>query len=424
MRVVIKLHPHQYRAITSDKRFIAIISGIQGGKTFTGSLWEGKQILQYPKDDHLIVSPTYKILNQSTLPKFFENLPTLQKHYHSGDSVIKLPEGGNVYIRSAENPNTIEGMTLRSAWLDEAGQMKTQAWINIQGRLSIKQGRAFLTTTPYAMNWLFHDFYQQWKKGNSNYEVIEFKSADSPFFPKEEYERMKKILTPEMFAMRYEGKFSKFSGLVYKDFDRSINVYSQHKDYKAMHKFRTIDFGYNNPFVCLWIAVDYDDNMYVYREHYEAERSTDYHAAKIKAYQVDINGVEIEPIKQTFGDPSAKQLIADFSNKGIYITPAKNDVVAGINKVMEKLKPNYLGLPKLFIHESCKNTIDEFETYSWKPKDDEKNSADEPIKFADHAMDALKYFVHSYYRPQDENSIEAKLKKLYNKDWNPNTMYR
>lgn len=48
------------------------------------------------------------------------------------------------------------------------------------------------------------------------------------------------------------------------------------------YRYRAIDYGYAAPFCCLWLAVDYDRNVYVYKEHYEAGQDLNYHIDKIK----------------------------------------------------------------------------------------------------------------------------------------------
>ena len=221
----ITLSDFQERAVFSDSRFTAIISGIQGGKTFAGAVWSRMQYDNNPDDDGLICAPTYKILSQSTLPKFFEINKDLKPYYKESKGIIEVPgRKGVIYIRSTENPNVIEGMTLRWIWPDEAGQMKLQAWINIQGRVSILKGKVFITSTPYLFNWLVTDFYKQWKDGNRDYNVVQFRSVDNPYFPQEEFERVKNTMDKRTFERRYCGLFTKMEGLVYDDFIYSTHV--------------------------------------------------------------------------------------------------------------------------------------------------------------------------------------------------------
>uniref|UniRef100_UPI00055173B2 terminase large subunit n=1 Tax=Caloramator sp. ALD01 TaxID=1031288 RepID=UPI00055173B2 len=51
---------------------------------------------------------------------------------------------------------------------------------------------------------------------------------------------------------------------------------------------------------------------------------------------------------------------------------------------------------QLFIHSSCKNIIREFYSYAWDKKAQERGE-DKPLKVADHALDALRYALHSEY---------------------------
>jgi len=125
-----------------------------------------------------------------------------------------------------DNVWSIEGITnCRFIWNDEVGQDRYQAWVNIQGRAAFKEAQIFNTTTPYALNWMYHDIYRPWTEGRlSDVDIIQWRSIDNPYFPKAEYERQKKMLDSRVFAMKYEGTFQKMAGLVYEDFDRTLNA--------------------------------------------------------------------------------------------------------------------------------------------------------------------------------------------------------
>ena len=86
-------------------------------------------------------------------------------------------------------------------------------------------------------------------------------------------------------------------------------------------------------------------------------------------------------------DPSALSFRVELRNRGYRIIEADNDVINGIRKTSNMLKKGMLR-----IHEDCTNTIAEFGTYSWDEKAGEKG-IEQPIKVADHSMDALRYFV-------------------------------
>ena len=95
MKKTIKLHKYQDRAIFAKERFVAMISGLQSGKTISGAVWTRKQFDENEKQDGLIAAPTYKILHQSTLPKFFEINPDLKRFYKKSFRVFREFRGFN-----------------------------------------------------------------------------------------------------------------------------------------------------------------------------------------------------------------------------------------------------------------------------------------------------------------------------------------
>lgn len=367
----IELFPHQAKAISSHKRFIALIGGTGGGKTYTGPMWLYQEISKFPKEQFFIIAPTYKMLIRATAPTLVEIFRGTQAEgeYKPSLGQYILPTGGVIWFGSADRPETLEAGQYKAAWLDEAGQMKYQVWVVIQARLGQKLGRALLTTTPYAMNWLYLEFYKRFIANDSDYDVIQFVSTDNPLYPKEEYERAKATLDLRLFEMRYKGLFRKMEGLCYPDFNTNHII----DDFKIPEDWRRgggMDFGFNNPSVVLYGAIDNDDVLYICKEIY-----------KKGSLLSDLASIMEKEI-MTYADPSGKQHIEELLALGVEIESADNEVNAGIEKVNERIKT---GRFKIF--KSCKNTIDEFETYHWI------EGRDKPEKENDHCMDALRYLI-------------------------------
>ena len=193
----------------------------------------------------------------------------------------------------------------------------------------------------------------------------------------------------------------------------------------------TMDMGFTNPTVCLWVGVTNDEDWIVFQELYETGQTTDYYAGRINSMSQGMN------IVATYGDPSAAQLIADYATRGIYITPANKEVGTGfpnwvrfgIDKISEKLKqkPGKLridgkqgekGAPSLYVTNNCVNFIRELETYRWREKSvsqaQDLNEPDVPEKANDHALDALRYFAVSYKKREEEGEIPDDTKMFDN----------
>ena len=170
-----------------------------------------------------------------------------------------------------------------------------------------------------------------------------------------------------------------------------------------------MDFGAVNPTVCLWIAVDNSDNIYVFNEYYNNGQTAQSHANIIQG-MTDPN----YPVRMTYGDPSAQQEMLDYANYGLVVTPAlkifsgdQDWVVAGIEKVRQALKINsQTGRPRLIIHPRCVNLIREIESCHWEESKSTGMIKDIPHKEDDHCVDALRYFMVSYSQPDVDYEFE------------------
>lgn len=377
-----KVHKYQGQALTSPSRFTALISGVQGGKTTIGVYWLALQVQQDKTKDYLVVFPTYRVGNQSSMKKFKSLFPNWGT-FIMRDMEYRLKEGGKIYFRSAEDPQSLEGITAKAAWVDEAGQINSLAWETIQARLSIAKGKCLLTTTPYAMNWLYHDFYKKWEDGDPTYKVIQYASVESPWFPKDEYERQQGSLDARRFKLKFKGEFTKFEGLVYNMFDRRIHVVKPHKlpDMNGKQVICGVDYGFKAPLVILWAYKDEEDNIVVFKEFYQSGVTIKGVAPKLKDFSPS----------RIYVDPSAKGFIAELSS--IYsipnVVPADNKKSPGVSRVQSLFNTN-----KIKIFNTCRNLIDELESYRYKETRD-GNISDEPEKKDDHACDALRYLLHT-----------------------------
>ena len=89
---------------------------------------------------------------------------------------------------------------------------------------------------------------------------------------------------------------------------------------------------------------------------------------------------------EIYADSAEPARIEEITRAGFNVYPAKKEVKNGIDYIKRK---------KIYIHESCANTIKEIQSYKWKEKKDGE-ILDEPVKFLDHAMDALRYAVYTH----------------------------
>ncbi len=379
-KVEVELFGKQFDAFNFQTQFGAAIAGVQSGKTFLGSLWAGKKINEFPDKDGLIAAPTYKILQQSTLAKFFQNFPMLRRHYKESKGEIELPTGGKVFVRSADQPLGSEGITAWWEWLDEAGQMSRFAWTVYRSRIAMTRGQQLMTTTPYNLGWLYTDFYLPCvRKEDPHYSVFTWKSIENPHFPKDYYEAERRRLSPEEFARRYEGEFTKMEGLVYELPADQIIPPKANLNVKDI--ILGLDFGFTHPTAGVVIKIDNDNNFYITNEYYQSGKTQDEIEDALLTLRQETN------FRQVYPDPAEPDRVESMKRKGFYVKGVDKNVQLGINRVRELIRKR-----QLFVYNTCPNVIDEFNYYHYDPD----RPKEEPVKERDDLMDALKYAIYNY----------------------------
>ena len=192
---------------------------------------------------------------------------------------------------------------------------------------------------------------------------------------------------PEVMRQRMlQGVWRDNSGAVYEEFDEDLHLTDPFEIPSSWKKIRAIDFGYTNAFVCLWGALDHDGRLYIYREHYLAKTRTAEHAQKILALSGE------EHYIATVADHDAGER-AELSAAGIHTDGAYKNVLAGIQCVKNRLAVQGDGKARLYFFRNLKHTLSEIYEYRYAPPDGRNNLKEEPLKFNDHAMDALRYMV-------------------------------
>lgn len=404
--VVITPHRFQRIALDSKERFIACLSGIQGGKTFIGAVWLLREIQAAHErgvhGDWMIVAPTYNILQQSTLVKFHSMFPKDWGRWKEQRKEFTLDWGGTIFVRSADEPEHLEGITALGAWLDEAGQYKYQAWINIQGRLSINKGRAIITSTPYATNWLHREIVKKaatlngepttQPDTNPDVALVAWTSVDNPAFPREEYERAKASMSKELFDRRYNGNFTRLEGLVYPEFNHATCMVEPFPVPGHWKRFAGMDFGNTAPTAIVCVAekpaveanketgVAYEPAVYyVYREFYKSRALLSQVAEFLKQ----------DNLSYVLSDPQGAQNIDELKRAhGLRrVLPADNSKDMGFERIRVLLKDGRLK----FFKDRTESVISEIEEYHYPAPDPDRNPSDQPVKKDDHTMDALRY---------------------------------
>ena len=248
------------------------------------------------------------------------------------------------------------------------------------------------------MGWLFTDFFLVWKNGDKDYSFFTWASIDNPYFPKETYESEKRKLPPEEFARRYMGEFKKMSGLIYDLPKEQIIAPIENLDAKAEVRLMGIDWGFRNP-SAISVLYLYDKAWYIVDEWKQEERTTE------EILQVANNKITEHRILRVYPDPAQPERLEEARRKGIPMYPANKDVRGGISFLRAAIFEK-----RFFVYNTCRETLSEMSMYHWmdqKIPTFEKDPKEQPQKFNDHLMDAMRYAIYSY-KPQSQVIQQSK----------------
>jgi len=207
-----------------------------------------------------------------------------------------------------------------------------------------------------------------------------------------QYEAMLRSL-PEVERKRLlDGDWDVAEGAAFPEFSRARHVVEHFELPTNWPRIRAADYGYASPSAVLWGAIDWDNNIWIYRELYAKHLTAEDLAAKI---------LEVEQL-----DPLPHYTVLDSScwNKtgmgpsiaetmmrcGVRWTPSDRNRIQGKMEVHRRLADDpYTNEPRLRIFSSCQHTIKQLAGIPLS----KTNSEDVDTKAEDHAYDALRYMV-------------------------------
>lgn len=449
-----QLTPKQDNFIFTPAKFSGYGGGVGNGKSFAGCIKTHNHCQDNPGAFFLVGRRHATDLQDSTQKDFlalFEDEGTWSEKTRT----FTYPNGSQVIFRHLDDLRKLTNMNLSGFWIDQAEEVSEEAFNYLNGRIRrqkgprgqiIKRREGFITFNMEGHNWIWRRFLKKKDKTGeplknaADYELIIATSLENPYTPQDYKDTIMSM--PDEWVKRFVyGDWDQFAGQIFSEWMPALHVIPGFTIPNSWPRFRSIDHGQNNPTACLWFAVDFDGNVYVYQEYYQPDAPVSEHVQSIlRMSQIGTTAgrAMMDEYEGTYIDPSThaknrekngkKFSVADeYTEAGILTMPAQNDVMAGINRVKEYLRINpkrwhpikadidgapMQGAPRLFVFESCTNLIEEMGQYKWKPLRvgvDENNPA-QPVKHKDHAVDALRYFLMSRpINPTEAHLLDPRL---------------
>ena len=312
----------------------------------------------------------------------------------TGEMYIEMPWGDRVDVKSAKYPQTLVGKGLKWVVLSEAAKLHPVIWRKyIRPALADFHGKAIMPSTPEGFNW-YYEVHQLGKVEKSDWKSWNFPSWENKVvyplgFDDPEVQSQRPTADDTWFWQEIGAQFKAVAGLVYQEWDDEVHIQKWEYD-PSLPNYLFIDFGYTNPFVALDVQVTPSDEVHIWREYYVTQKPVHLHAESL-VQRENPAGYNIEVAFADSADPGGIETIGAKLCKIMAKNEAK-DVMWGIQTVKSFLRSPHG--PKMFVDPSCINTIYEFNNYRVREprmQGAQENVKEEPRKYADHALDAIRY---------------------------------
>lgn len=401
----------------SDARYKILCCGRRYGKTTFGANEMTAAICDPTETGYYwIVGPNYtqgekefRIVHDNVVRKlkFGKNIKK-QFNKQQGLMSIEMPWGTVLEVKSAERQESLLGEGLSGVIMAEAARHTSNTWTQyVRPALSDKRGWAIFTSTPRGYNW----FQGLWLLGqmrqlNPDYESWRLPSWDNPAIYPEgrndpEILAMEADMSEQEFSQEIAAEFTSFTGKVYTEFNPKIHVRDLQFN-PLWSNYWAFDYGWANPFVCLDIQVDPDDNVYIWREYQKSEMSSWDHGHYLLSDRPNPDDFHIDG---RFGDPRGgdSRYTLELVLGPIWSDEPRDedgDRTAweiGVSIIKRWLKIQADGTTKLFIDSSCTNLIRQLEQLRGNESKEGQNAKEGQHKYDDHGPDALRYFFAQYF---------------------------
>lgn len=303
------------------------------------------------------------------------------------------------YVRSATNPTGVGHGWVKSRFVNvNMEEVKLYATMEYDFAFGWRYKGNIYTS--------FSDLPEGFEKGETAFEVREYNiykdkhsGLTRAFMPAllwgnqkliqadPNYVKRIKALPPKTQQALLYGSWDLFEGQFFAEWDPDKHTCTPFKIPDSWRRFVAIDFGFRDPMCALWFAISEDGKIYVYRELYGKQMTTDVQAQTVK----DLTGSE--NIEWFAADPALWQSsgrgIGDrhadiYDRFGISLTPSSNRRVPGW-----AIMHDYLVNDNLIFFDTCKNSIRTIPSLMHA----KLNPEDLDTHQEDHAADVVRYFL-------------------------------
>lgn len=296
--------------------------------------------------------------------------------WNKSERVITL-NGKIVVFTSIDDPIKIRSTDFNDIWMEEANEFKYDDYMTLKTRLraAVDAGsvnQMFLSYNPTDA----HGYINSTVKYQNDTELIKSTYLDNPFLDSDYIAILEGLKEQDenYYRIYALGEYGTLTGIIYQPL--AMKEFPDEFD----EVIYGLDFGFNNPTALCRIGVK-DGNYYITELLYESKLTNNDVIKRLESFGINQSD-------EMFADAAEPNRIEEISRAGYNIQPADKSVKDGIDYVKQNNKI-------IFTCGDNVNLNNEWKTYCWK-KNKDGEFLDEPVKYNDHLMDAVRYALYTH----------------------------
>lgn len=373
---------YDIKSTPRDTRIIALQGGTRSGKTYS-VLEILIELCMHRRARNqgiifTIARETMPALKGSVQADFFDLVSNAQlyhrKQYNSTDHLYHL--NGNVFrFLNLDDEEKVKGFKHHYLYVNEANGT---TWRIFQQLLFRTVFKVLIDYNPNMLQSFIYD--RVLPRDDCTLYTSTYR--DNPYLPQDQIDEIERLKEEDEEAWNIYGLGKRARGQAVVYHHHQVIPYWPSVSAVMDEVIYGLDFGYNNPSSLIRIGIR-DQAHYAQECFYQRYLKTADIIALLETHVIDRDA----PIYADSADP---EKIAEISDAGFNVWPAKKDVENGIDAV--KSKP-------LFVTADSVHLIKELDTYSYK-QDKDGIILESVVKFNDHAVDALRYGIFTHKSSQ------------------------
>jgi len=362
----------------TDKRFIVLAGGAGGGKSHSTAQYLIKKLYTEKDKEFLVIRKTLPSLRITAYKLILELLKKYELPFELNKSELRLSVNTNEMIfRGLDDPEKVKSFEPNYIWMEEATEFTEEDFTQLNLRLrrhTEGKNQIYLTFNPVSkLSWIYKRFFES---QNSDVAILKTNYRDNLRYLSEDYIKELEALKDqdETYYQVYAlGEWGVLKNIIYTNYDL-IDGWPDNFE----EVIYGLDFGYNNPSALLEVGIK-DKEIYLRELLYQTHLTNEDLIEQLKELISNKN-------RYVYADSAEPARIEEIARAGFNVHPAEKNVRDGIDFVKRQ---------KLHILKSNVNLIKEINGYKYK-EDKDGNVLEEPVKFRDHLMDAMRMAIYTH----------------------------